>query len=125
MIPFLLMLGVLVFCTTGGEIAITYGTKRIGELESFHPRDLLRFALSAAMNQWIWLAIPLMAAAFYSQLILLSWMPISLVIPASASTYVVGALGARYILHETVSPKRWLGVGLVCIGVALVVSTGN
>lgn len=124
MFGFLAMLTVLVCCTTGGEIAITYGTRRIGELESFRPLDLLRFGWRAATNQWIWLAIPLMAAAFYSQLILLSWAPISLVIPASASTYVVGALGAKYILHEDVSPKRWMGVALVCVGVALVVSTG-
>ena len=124
MIKVALMLGVLVCCTTGGEIAITYGTKRIGEVQSFHPRALLRFVWRAAATGWIWLALPLMAAAFYSQLILLSWAPISLVIPASAANYVVGALGAKYILREDVTPKRWLGVGLVCLGVLLVLVTG-
>jgi uncharacterized membrane protein len=53
-------------------------------------------------------------------LVLLSWEPISLVIPASALSYVVGTLGAKYILGEQVSAARWVGVVLVCAGVALV-----
>jgi drug/metabolite transporter (DMT)-like permease len=51
---------------------------------------------------------------------LLSWEPVSFVIPASALSYVVGTFGAKYILGEDVSPARWAGVVLVCVGVALV-----
>jgi len=32
----------------------------------------------------------------------------------------VGTLGAKYILGEEVSAARWVGVVLVCAGVALV-----
>jgi len=56
--------------------------------------------------------------------VLLSWAPLSVVIPASAGTYVVGTFGAKYVLREQVSPKRWMGVVMVCIGVALVLVTG-
>jgi drug/metabolite transporter (DMT)-like permease len=73
---------------------------------------------------WVWLALPLLAVSFYSLLILLSWAPISLVIPASAFNYVAGTFGAKYLLKESVTPKRWLGVALVFLGVLLVVSTG-
>jgi drug/metabolite transporter (DMT)-like permease len=61
-----------------------------------------------------------MAASFYSLLVLLSWHPVSFVIPASALSNVVGTLGAKYILHEQISRARWAGVLLVCGGVALV-----
>jgi len=64
--------------------------------------------------------VPLLALSFYSLLVLLSWQPISFVIPASALSYVVGTLGAKYILREDVSLARWAGVVLVCAGVALV-----
>jgi drug/metabolite transporter (DMT)-like permease len=57
-------------------------------------------------------------------LILLSWAPISLVIPASAANYIVGVLGAKYILKEEVTARRWLGVGMVFVGVILVLVTG-
>jgi drug/metabolite transporter (DMT)-like permease len=119
------MLVVLICCTTGGEIAMTFGMKRIGELEGFHPRSILRFLGRAVQSGWVWLAVPLMAISFYSLLILLSWAPVSLVIPASAFTFVVGTFGAKYLLKENVTPKRWLGVALVFLGVLLVVSTGS
>jgi len=123
MIKVILMLAVLICTSAGGEIAMTYGMKRTGELEGFHPRSILRFLVRAVKCGWVWLALPLLAVSFYSLLILLSWAPISLVIPASAFNYVAGAIGAKYLLKENVTPKRWLGVALVFLGVLLVVST--
>jgi drug/metabolite transporter (DMT)-like permease len=86
------------------------------------PKEILAFLGRAVVNGWFWLGIPLMALSFYTLLVLLSWRPISFVIPASALSYVVGTLGAKYVLREDVSPARWVGVVLVCAGVALVVT---
>jgi drug/metabolite transporter (DMT)-like permease len=119
MIKIPLMLCLLICCSTGGEIALTYGMKQVGEPESFRPLDLFRFISKAVRSVWVLLALPLMAISFYALLILLSWAPISLVIPASAFSYVVGTLGAKYILKEQISPARWIGVIMVCIGVAI------
>ena len=124
MIKVILMLIVFICSGTGGEIAVTYGMKKIGEPESFRPHALLRFLWRAVRSGWVWFALPLLAASFYSLLILLSWAPISLVIPASAANYVVGVLGAKYILKEEVTARRWLGVGMVFLGVILVLATG-
>jgi hypothetical protein len=119
-IRFLFVLGLLIVGSTGGEIAITYGMKATGEPERLRPRELLRFLGRALRNGWFWVGAPLMALAFYALLVLLSWEPISLVIPASALSYVVGTFGAKYVLGEDVSAARWAGVVLVCLGVALV-----
>jgi drug/metabolite transporter (DMT)-like permease len=124
MIKVILMLIVFICSGTGGEIAVTYGMKKIGEPESFRSRALLRFLWRAVRSGWVWFALPLLAASFYSLLILLSWAPISLVIPASAANYIVGVLGAKYILKEEVTARRWLGVGMVFLGVILVLATG-
>jgi len=120
MIRFILGLAVLVLGSTGGEIAITYGMKATGEPARLRPLALLQFLGRALRNGWFWVGVPLMALSFYVLLALLSWEPISLVIPASALSYVVGTLGAKYILGEDVSTARWAGVVLVCLGVALV-----
>jgi len=119
------MLIFFVLCNTGGEIAMSYGVKQVGEPESFRPMALLRFVWDAAKNRWLWVAIPLLAASFYSLLILFSWAPVSVVIPASASNYILGTFGAKYLLKEGVSVKRWMGVILVFIGVMLVLFTGR
>jgi len=120
MIRLVLGLAVLVLGSTGGEIAITHGMKATGEPERLRPRELLQFLGKAVRSGWFLAGVPLMALSFYALLVLLSWEPISLVIPASAMSYVVGTLGAKYILGEQVSAARWAGVVLVCAGVALV-----
>jgi len=124
MIKVILMLIFFICCSTGGEIAMTYGMKQVGEPERLRPMALLRFIGKAVRNGWVWFALPLMAASFYSLLILLSWAPLSVVIPASAFNYVVGTFGAKYLLNESVTPKRWLGVAFVFLGVLLVIVTG-
>lgn len=122
MIRNLITFVVFIIGGTGGEIIISIGMKAIGEPANFHPAALVQFLLKAVRNGWFWLGIPMMAISFYSLLILLSWNPISLVIPISSMSYVVGALGAKYVLQEQVSALRWAGILLVCIGV-LVVAT--
>lgn len=115
-----LLLAVLICGSTGGEIAITYGMKATGEPARLRPRAILIFLGRAVCNGWFWVGIPLMAVSFYALLVLLSWQPVSFVIPASALSYVVGTLGAKYILREDVTAARWAGVILVCLGVILV-----
>jgi len=124
MTKIVLLLVFFICCSTGGEIAMTYGMKQVGEPENLQPMALLRFLGRAVRSGWFWLALPMLAASFYSLLVLLSWAPLSVVIPASAFNYVVGTLGAKYILKEQVSRKRWMGVAMVSIGVALVLITG-
>ena len=125
MIKIGLMLIFFICCSTGGEIAMTHGMKQVGEPENFLPMALLRFIGKAVRNGWVWFAMPLMAASFYSLLILFSWAPLSVVIPASAFNYVVGTFGAKYLLNEKVSAKRWMGVVMVCAGVTLVLLTAK
>ena len=119
-----LLLIFFICCSTGGEIAMTHGMKKVGEPENLRPMAILRFLGRAVRSGWLWFALPLLAASFYSLLVLLSWAPLSVVIPASAFNYVIGTFGAKYLLKEQVSAKRWAGVVMVCIGVTLVLITG-
>lgn len=119
-----LLLVFFICCSTGGEIAMTHGMKQVGEPERLRLVPIMRFLSRAMRSSWLWFALPLLAASFYSLLVLLSWAPLSVIIPASAFNYVVGTFGAKYLLKEQVSPKRWAGVVMVCIGVALVLITG-
>jgi drug/metabolite transporter (DMT)-like permease len=121
----ILLLIFFVMCNTGGEIAMSYAMKQVGEPQEFRPRALLRFVWSAVRNRWMWLAVPLLASSFYSLLILFSWEPVSSVIPASASNFIVGTFFAKYLLKEDVSFKRWMGVLCVAVGVLIVLRTGG
>jgi multidrug transporter EmrE-like cation transporter len=121
MIRSLLAFTLFILCSTGGEIIITYAMKIVGEPARLRPREILVFLGRALRNGWFWVGLPLLAASFYLLLLLFSWEPISLVIPASAlNPYVFGTLAAKYFLGEQISLGRWAGVALVCVGVVLV-----
>jgi multidrug transporter EmrE-like cation transporter len=121
MIRSLLAFTLFILCSTGGEIIITYAMKIVGEPARLRPREILAFLGRALRNGWFWVGLPLLAASFYLLLLLFSWEPISLVIPASAlNPYVFGTLAAKYFLGEQISLGRWAGVALVCVGVVLV-----
>jgi drug/metabolite transporter (DMT)-like permease len=45
---------------------------------------------------------------------------VSFVVPVTALNYAAGALGGKLFLGERVTPRRWAGVLIVCIGVTLV-----
>lgn len=120
MIRTAITLAVFVLSGSAGELAVTYGMKKAGAPERLRTKQLLNFLGRAFINPWFWVGVPLMALSFYLLMVLLSWEPISLVIPASALSYVVGTLGAKYFLKEDVNGIRWAGVLLVCVGVAIV-----
>jgi len=115
-----LFLAVVVLSGTGGDIAVTHAMKQIGEVNSFTPRALARVLWRALQSAWMWLGIALMTLAFFSLLALLSWAQVSFVVPATAANYVVGAVGAKFLLKERVSQTRWAGLVLVAAGVAMV-----
>lgn len=55
----------------------------------------------------------------------LSWADLSFVLPASSFGYVVNVAFAHYFLNEPVSPARWVGTGLISIGVILISRSGT
>jgi drug/metabolite transporter (DMT)-like permease len=116
----LFSLAVVVFAGTGGELLVTRAMKTVGEVHDFSPRNLVRVLGRAFTVGWMWGGIALMALGFFALLAMLSWDNVSFVIPVTALSYAAGALGGTYLLGERVTPMRWLGVLLVCLGVALV-----
>jgi ceramide glucosyltransferase len=113
------ILALVVVTGTGGEICLTHAMKLLGEVHDFHPRAILAFIFRAIRVSWLWLAVLLMACSFFSFLAMLSWFPVSFVIPATSLAYVAGAFGAKIFLGERLNATRWAGILLICFGVAM------
>jgi drug/metabolite transporter (DMT)-like permease len=105
---------------TGGELCVARAMKRVGEVVDFRPAALLQALAGALGIPWFWLGVTLLAVSFLALLAVLSVDNVSFVIPVTALSYVLGALGGAFFLGEQVNSQRWLGVLLVCTGVALV-----
>jgi drug/metabolite transporter (DMT)-like permease len=115
-----LLLFFVVVSGTGGEICVTRAMKRVGEVTDFHPLAVVRVILRALKVPWMWIGVGMMALAFFSLLAVLSIENVSFVVPVTALNYAAGALGGKFFLGERVTPRRWAGVLIVCVGVTLV-----
>ena len=74
-------------------------------------------------NGTIWVGIFFLTGFMVSYMTVLSWADYSYVMPAGAFGYALLTLLAVVFLHESVSPRRWVGVVLICVGVLLVGQT--
>jgi len=116
-----ILFAMIIVVGTGGELCLGRAMKQTGELEKFRPGAVLSLLGRALRVKWIWIGVAMMAAAFFSLLLLLSFEDVSFVFPVTALSYLVGALGGIFFLGERVSWQRWIGIALVCVGVTLVV----
>ena len=66
------------------------------------------------------LGVALLILWLASRMALLSWADLSYVLPVTSIGYVLVAIAGRLLLHEQISPKRWVGIALIMTGVALV-----
>jgi drug/metabolite transporter (DMT)-like permease len=114
------LLFIIVVAGTGGELCVSRAMKTAGEVTDFRPVSLVRFVLRALRVGWMWAGVGMMAMAFFSLLGMLALEAVSFVVPVTALSYAAGALGAKVFLRERVSPQRWAGVFIVCVGVTLV-----
>jgi drug/metabolite transporter (DMT)-like permease len=110
---------------TGGELCLARAMKNGGEVADFRPTALLHMLRQVLADGWLWLGIGLLLINLVALLGMLSVENVSFVVPMTALSYAVGALGGRLFLGERVDAQRWIGVLLVCGGVALVFVGGK
>jgi drug/metabolite transporter (DMT)-like permease len=115
-----LMIALVVLGGSIGDVFITKGMKQVGEIATLNRRELLRIAGRTLTNRWFLIGLFCMALSFFSFLAVLSWADLSLVLPATSISFVITTVGAKLYLKEKISPVRWAGIVLVCIGVALI-----
>ena len=114
------LLTVVILAEAGGDVSVTRGMKAVGEVASLRPAFLVRVIGRVARTGWIWLGVLCKAVAFASFLALLARADLSWVTPATAVSFVVEMLAARYLLGEYISRTRWAGAFCVGLGVALI-----
>ena len=112
---YLVLAGVTVFAAAG-DSTLSYGMKQTGSISLHH----LGSVFAAVLNPWIVVGIVLLLAFFASYINALSWADLTYVLPATSLGYVLLALIARFVLHEQVSPLRWMGIALISGGVSFV-----
>ena len=114
------LLAVVILAGAAGDVSVTHGMKAVGEVSSFRAAFLVRVAGRVAATGWIWLGVLSKAIAFAALLALLARADLSWVTPATAVSFLVETIAARFLLGEHISPTRWAGAACVGLGVALI-----
>jgi len=102
-----------------GDLLMSAGMKRHGEVTDWSPSGLLRLCRDVFRNYYILLSLPPMAISFFAMMALLSVTTLSFAVPITASSYIMETALAKYYLKEHVDWRRWAGTTLVAIGIAL------
>jgi uncharacterized membrane protein len=118
----LVVILVMVLCANVGDLMLKRGMSQIGAVQ-LSPAGLEHAFLLTVTNGTIWIGILFLSGFTVSYMTVMSWADYSYVMPAGAFGYALLTLLAVVFLHETVSPRRWIGVVLICIGVLLVSQT--
>ena len=103
-----------------GNVLLGMGMRRIAGASAASPAALLPLCWRAFGSGFVWLGIAFLIAFLVAQLLVLSWADYSYVQPASSISYVMVALLGSLLLGEVVSPLRWAGIAVICVGVFVV-----
>ena len=114
------MLLVIIVASPLGNVMLGKGMKHAGTLAIWPPHALLQTGLHIFSTPAIWLGVGSLIAFFISYMLVLSWADYSFVQPAASLGYGVTALLSWLILGEDVTPLRWLGIAIICLGVFVV-----
>jgi drug/metabolite transporter (DMT)-like permease len=115
------MIAAIVLCSTAGEVLTAAAMKSVGDLDEIRVHSGMKGAIRAVLTCPLFFAgVGFLALAFFSLLLALNHLNLSLVAPASASlTLVTNAIAGKLFLKENVDRRRWTAAVLVCIGVYL------
>ena len=103
-----------------GNVLLGKGMKHIGATSAWNQAGLLHFLTQLSGSGVIWLGLLCLIAFFAAYMLVLSWADYSYVQPASAVAYAMVALLGHFLLGEAVTPVRWAGVLVICMGVLVV-----
>ncbi len=110
-----------VFSSSCGDILCASGMSEGGELRDLEPGGMRKILREIVTRRRVILGWLCYALSFFSLMGLLSVAALSVAVPATALSFVLDTIGARFILREHVPWKRWAGVLCVTAGVVMVV----
>lgn len=106
-----------------GQLCLKAGMNQVGVLPAGGLGTIVQTAFYVLTTPLVFLGLTFYAMGAVFWLLVLSKLDLSLAYPMLALTYVLIPLAAQFILGEQMPSLRWLGVGLIFVGVVIVSQT--
>src|SRR5437870_5012987 len=111
-----LQLALSVVCVLASELLLKRGASDTASLATTWSWT----GVSGLASPLVWWAIVLVLMSFLSWLYVLKYIPLTIAFPLSRVVDVLVPLSCWIFLGEIISPRRWCGIVLVIIGLAIV-----
>jgi len=109
----------IVVATVASDLLQSHEMKQAGE-QSVSATGLARLLHTIARRRLLILGVAGNAVSFFAFMALVQREPLSFAVPASAASYVLETLLAKFVLRENIGTRRAAGALIVLAGVVLV-----
>lgn len=103
-----------------GDVFLKQGISSSGDISAMSFRQIVETVISCLTNWRLIVGTAMQAVYFGLWLAVLSWEDLSVALPMQALSYIVVAFISQWYLGENVTPLRWAGVCLICVGVFMI-----
>lgn len=114
-----LLLSIMVVSTVMGDLLQSHQMKEEGDRSGSAP-GLMRVLWLIVRRRYLLLAIASMAVSFFAFLALVQTQPLSFVVPASAASFILETVLAKFVLGEQITFRRGIAALLVSGGIVLI-----
>lgn len=115
-----MMILIMIIMGPLGNVLLGRGMKSVDTMSIKSVTGLVHAIGTVFTNGWVWLGVASLLTFFVANILVLSWADYSFVQPASSMAYGVVALLSVMLLGESVTPLRWVGIAIICLGVLIV-----
>ena len=102
-----------------GQLLLKVGMSQLGALE-LSIAALPSLIMRIVMSPYIVVGLAIYFGGVFFWLLALNRADLSYVYPFASLSYVLITIASWLLLHEAVPPMRWIGLVVICVGLALV-----
>ncbi len=106
-----------------GQLCLKAGMDQVGTLTVRGIGDGAQIALQVITTPLVFFGLAFYALGAVFWLLVLSELDLSLAYPMLALTYILIPIAAQIVLGEQVPALRWMGIGVIFVGVVIVAQT--
>ncbi len=114
------MILIMIIAGPLGNVMLGKGMQSVGAASIDSALGLFHVVGRIFASPSIWMGVASLLTFFIANILVLSWADYSFVQPASSMAYGVVALLSMFLLGESITPLRWTGIAIICLGVFIV-----
>jgi uncharacterized membrane protein len=103
-----------------GNVLLGKGMQHVGSAKNWAPSEVLQILVRIFSSGYVWLGVTSLLTFFVAYMLVLTWADYSYVQPSSSLAYAVTGILSYFLLGEIITPLRWLGIAVICVGVFVV-----